>query len=162
MKRFLPRFLSTASAAAAAATILTSSAPAKAGGDGEALLYIALIAVFDVISLPGDAIMAASNTPLPKGWAEMEAIGGGLQAVGGGIGLTYCAFDDKCKRSAGLPFLIGFTAWTSVMTTHGIYSMANRHRMIEARADKPSPFSIVPMIGDGRTTPAGVGFVGRF
>lgn len=170
MKRFLPRFLPLALAAATSTAVVTSSSPAHAGGDGEAFVYLVAIALFDVISLPGDLIMAATDTPLPKNWAEGEAIAGGLQAIGGSIGLTYCALNTKCKQSAGLPVLIGFTAWTSVMTAHGIYAWSNRRTMIEARNDKPSvasaakpsPFALVPIIGDGRTTPAGVGFVGRF
>ncbi len=147
---------------AAAGLVMTSSTPARASSDGEAYAIVIGVAIFDVVSLPADIYMAATGTKVPRDYAWAEAIGGGAQALAGGIGLTYCATDRDCKRDAGFPVLIGFTAWTAVMSFHGIYSLTTHDRTSASGGPKASPFSVVPMIGDGRTTPAGIGFTGTF
>lgn len=163
MPSFLPRFLSRSvplAGLAAAAMILTSSSPAHASGDGAIVLVE--IALFDVISLPADIYMAANHEKVPSGWAFGEAIGGGLQMTGGAIGVGYCLNNIKCRNGWEMPALGVFTAWTTAMTVHGIVSLATTPRSSYAAALKPPPFSIVPMVGDGRSTPAGVGVTGTF
>src|SRR5262245_17579182 len=160
MPRFLPRFLPCAGLVAGALSLTTTSPAKAASNDGAEV--IALIALFDAISLPADIYMAVKHERVPKEWAYAEMIGGGLQMTAGGIGIGYCVDDAKCKNGAGLPALIGFTAWTTAMMFHGVFSITSQSRGIAAITQKPAPFSLVPIVGDGRTTPAGVGLVGRF
>ncbi len=156
------RLLLSIAGLAAAGLVMTSTPPARASSDGEAYAIVIGVAIFDVVSLPADIYMAATGTKVPRDYAWAEAIGGGAQALAGGIGLTYCAMDRECKRDAGFPLLIGFTAWTTVMSLHGIYSLTAHDRSTASLPPKASPFNVVPMIGDGRTTPAGIGITGTF
>jgi hypothetical protein len=157
MLRFLPL-----AALAAASLVVTTTSPARAS-DGEAVVVLVAVAAFDVMALPYDIVMAAKGTRVDKYYARMEALLGGLQAVGGGIGMAVCAGDTKCKSSPILPVLVGFTAWTTAMGLHGALSLdAPASRPTAPAATKPSSFSFVPIVGDGRKTTAGVGVVGRF
>jgi hypothetical protein len=156
MRRFLPL-----AGLAAGALVLTSTSNARADS-GDGYLLVAAIALFDVASIPADIYMAAKGEKVPRTYAMAEAIGGGVQAVLGGVGIGVCSRDPKCRDDAGLPVLIGFTAWTTAMTVHGLWALGSPSRMTSAAAPKPSPFTIVPMVGDARTTPAGVALVGTF
>jgi hypothetical protein len=125
--------------------------------------------------------MAVTNTPVPMEYARIELIAGSVQSGVGGLGIGLCATDRECKNGAGLPFLIGFTAWTAAMAIHGSVALfgPNRHRAPErmkllsttrgfgyreslTAPPKGQSISLAPIIGDGRSAPAGVGIVGTF
>ncbi len=145
----------------AAAIVGTASSNARAGSD-DGYVVVALVAAFDVMSLPADIYMAAKGEKVPKGWAMAEAVGGGVQAGAGAIGLTFCGSDPKCRKDVGFPLLIGFTAWTTAMMVHGLWGLQSGNHTTAFDRPKSSPFTVVPMVGDGRSTPAGIGFVGSF
>ena len=158
----MPRFLPLASLAAAS-LVITSTSNARASGDGEAVAVLVAVAAFDVMAIPYDIVMAAKGTRVDKFYARAEALLGGLQAIGGAIGTGICAQSIKCRGSAALPVLVGFTAWTTAMGLHGALSLdAPSPRSTTPAVAKPSAFSVVPIVGDGRRTTAGVGFVGAF
>ncbi len=157
MRRLLPL-----TGLAAAALVLTASSSARASSDGEAYLLVAAVAIFDVASLPADIYMHAKGEKIPHDYAMTEAIAGGIQGLAGGIGLVYCAGDRSCRKDPGFPALIGFTAWTTVMSLHGVFSLATEQRGHASLGPRAPAFSIVPMVGDGRTTPAGLGITGTF
>lgn len=145
----------------AGAIVGTTSANARASSD-DGYVVVALVAAFDVASLPADIYMAAKGEKPWKGWAMAEAVGGGVQAGAGAIGLSFCGADPKCRRDVGFPLLIGFTAWTTAMSIHGLWALQPGNHTTAFEPRKPSPFAVVPMVGDARTTPAGIGFVGSF
>jgi len=156
MRRFLP-----VASLAIASLILTSTTPARASSDDGVLVLVA-VAAFDLISLPYDFVMAVQGKPVDKGYATVEGWAGGIQAVGGAIGLGVCSGSQKCRSGAGLPALGVFTAWTSVMAIHGALSYDSGQSSHAARPPTALRVKVAPLAGDGRRSPAGIGVVGTF
>ncbi|MFO0590661.1 MAG: hypothetical protein U0441_24170 [Polyangiaceae bacterium] len=169
MKRFL-----VSVAALGASLAVLSAAPSARASDGEAELYLLAVgvALFDAASLPVDIHWAIKGEKIDRAWSIAEMGLGGAQALAGGIGLGVCGGDPKCFHSAAFPALAVFTAWTSAMVLHGAITFPNSVSSPDPNApsapkkgpvlQRAASISFAPMIGDGRTTPAGIGFVGTF
>ena len=160
----MKRFLVSLTALGASLAVL-SAAPSARASDSEAELALVAVAVgiFDVASLPTDIYWAVKGEKVDPAWAIAEMGLGGAQALAGGIGMGVCGADPKCFHGAGFPALAAFTAWTSAMVLHGAFTYSSSPPPPKGPVlQRAASISFAPMIGDGRTTPAGIGFVGTF
>jgi uncharacterized membrane protein (UPF0136 family) len=107
-------------------TALTWSSSARAGGtnEGEAMLYLGALAIFDLAALPIDIYYATKPEGVPTDYARVETVLGVLQASGGVLGTVLCASDHECANGAILPAILTFTAYTTAMAIHGGVSLA--------------------------------------
>lgn len=174
------RFFLPVAALAAGSFVLTQASPARASGDGELLAVAVALAIYDAAAIPADLYMAAKGQRPSADYALSEAALGGLQALGGAIGLGACEMSKGCRTSVAIPLLAVFTAWTTAMTLHGAFTYTPK----AANNTKPSTdpnagtaptkapqhvaapvqarMSLTPIFSTGRGTTAGMGFVAVF
>jgi len=146
-------------AALGLATALSTTASAAQASEGEGLVYVLATALFDVVALPADLVFAITHAEVDHDYAQMELILGGVQSIAGVIGSTYCMTQPRCRGSAALPALVAVTVDTTAIGAHGFASLlsSSKDPLKMGATRRRSPLALTPLLGDGRSTPAGIG-----